>query len=115
MTKQRVALIRRLRRIIDEPKETTTYTDEDLSARFDEYSLPVGSSCPKSYDLNAVASLVWDEKAAALAANYDFSEEGGSYSRSQAYIHAKKQARYYAARAVYRIRGVARSVKLYKS
>jgi len=50
------------------------------------------------YDLNAAAADVWAEKAAALAAQYDFDADGAAFKRSQAYEQAMKQARYYRSR-----------------
>jgi hypothetical protein len=51
-----------------------------------------------SYDLAAAAADIWEEKAAALAAGFDFTTDGGSYHRSQAYQQAQAQARHYRAR-----------------
>lgn len=51
-----------------------------------------------TYDLNAAAAAIWGEKAGALAVNYDFSADGATYHRSQAYKQAQEQARYYSAR-----------------
>lgn len=51
-----------------------------------------------TYDLNAAAADIWQERAAALAGNFDFSADGGSYQRSQAFKQFMDQARYYKAR-----------------
>ncbi len=51
-----------------------------------------------TYDLNAAASAIWEEKAAAAAADFDFSADGGNYSRSQVYEQMMKQARFYGAK-----------------
>lgn len=51
-----------------------------------------------TYDLNAAAGDIWAEKAAILAADFDFDADGGSYSRSQAYEQAMKQCRFYRSR-----------------
>jgi hypothetical protein len=96
---------------------TTTYSDAMLTAIIEKYPcldeqgeepFTLSSATPPAhvvnpnwmptYDLNAAAGDVWQEKAAALTANYDFSADGGNYSRSQAYEMAMKQARYYRAR-----------------
>lgn len=53
-----------------------------------------------TYDLNAAAAAIWEEKAGVLSQDFDFQADGGSYSRSQAYEQAMKQARYYRARRV---------------
>ena len=50
------------------------------------------------YDLNRVASEIWEEKAGALAAQFDFSEDGQSFSRAQLMAHCSDRARYYRAR-----------------
>lgn len=51
-----------------------------------------------TYDLNAAAADIWAERASGLAVNYDFTADGGSYTRSQAYQQAMQQSRYYRAR-----------------
>lgn len=51
-----------------------------------------------TFDVNSAAADVWQEKAASLVNNYDFSAEGASYSRSQMYEHAMAQARYFRGR-----------------
>lgn len=51
-----------------------------------------------TYDLNAAAADVWDEIAAGLSAGFDFSAEGRSFNRSQAFAHAQARARYYRSR-----------------
>jgi hypothetical protein len=49
----------------------------------------------ETYDLNAAAAKVWDEKAAAAACNFDFSADGASYTRSQVIAHYNKMASKY--------------------
>ena len=51
-----------------------------------------------TYDLPAAAAAIWEEKAGTLSQDFDFQADGGSYTRSQAYEQAMKQARYYRAR-----------------
>ena len=51
-----------------------------------------------TYDLNAAAADLWEEKAASLASNFDFSADGGSYKRSQAYEQFMKQVRHFRSR-----------------
>jgi hypothetical protein len=63
-----------------------------------EEGVSVNADWTATYDLAAAASEVWAEKAAGLAANYDYSSDGASLSRSQAYEQALRQSRYYAAR-----------------
>ena len=105
-----------LRRMVAEPT-AATYSDAVLTAIIEKYPhldeqgedpFTLSSAVPPvhvananwmpTYDLNAAAADVWQEKAAALAALYDFSADGGNYSRSQAYEMAMKQARYYRGR-----------------
>lgn len=110
------AQIATLRRMVAEPT-TTTYSDALLTTfietypHMDEqgeepYSLssaqpPAQVANPNwipTYDLNAAAGDVWQEKASGWADKYDFAADGGNYSRSQGYEQAMKQARYFRAR-----------------
>jgi hypothetical protein len=56
-----------------------------------------------TYDLNAAAADIWDEKASSLAENFDVSGGGESYSREQVYDNAVRRARYYRARRAPRL------------
>lgn len=40
-----------------------------------------------TYDINAAAADIWEEKAAAIVCNFDFAADGASYSRDQVYQH----------------------------
>ena len=110
------AQIAQVRRMVAEPT-ATTYTDAMLSATIERYPrldeqgeepFTLSSATPPvhvansewmpTYDLNAAAADVWEEKAGAVAALYDFSADGGNYSRSQAYEQMMKQARTYRSR-----------------
>lgn len=111
------AQIAEMRRMCAEPT-TATYSDVDLAAYIERYPLTdvrgqepytwdVSTMPPSqvdndawvpTYDLHAAAADVWNEKAAALAHLYDFSADGGSYSRSQRVTQAQAQARYHLAR-----------------
>jgi hypothetical protein len=51
-----------------------------------------------TYDLHAAAADIWQEKAAIVAGDFDFSADGGSYSRSQVVAQFERQARYHSAR-----------------
>lgn len=89
----------RLRRIVAEPT-TDTYTDIDLSEYVGRYPLadasgnaPTDTGWTGNWDLNQAAADIWEEKAAALAANFDFAADGGDYKRSQAYAQAMQAAR----------------------
>lgn len=94
----------RLRRMVAEPT-TDTYTDIDLSEYVGRYPLadasgnePTDTGWTGNWDLNQAAADIWEEKAAALAANFDFAADGGDYKRSQAYAQAMQAARNYRAR-----------------
>jgi hypothetical protein len=84
---------------------TTNYADTVIVSYIERYplidsagALPDETDWVPTYDLNAAAADIWDEKAAALAVQYDFQADGGSYHRSQAYAQAMQQARYYRSR-----------------
>lgn len=110
------AQIAQVRRMVVEPT-TATYTDVAIQAYIEAYPLldelgqapytwtgtqpPVkvsNSAWIPTYDMSAAAADIWDEKAAILAAKFDFSADGASYTRSQAYEQASKRARYWRAR-----------------
>lgn len=98
------AQVARLRRMIAEPT-TTTYSDADLSGWIEAYPVadddgndPDHADWTATYDIHAAASELWVEKAAAVAADFAFSADGGSYSRDQVYAQYMKQARHHAAR-----------------
>lgn len=111
------AQVARLRRMVDEPT-TTTYTDEDLEGYIERYPVldergevpytwDTSTSPPTqdanedwipTYDLHSAAADVWDEKAAAVAEDFDFQADGGRYNRSQVMAHALQQARWHRAR-----------------
>ncbi len=109
--------IAQLRRMVAEPTQAT-YSDAALAAyierypRLDErgqepYTWNTATQPPTqeanegwipTYDLCAAAGDIWEEKAGALAAAFDFQADGGSYRRSQAYQQAMAQARHYRSR-----------------
>ncbi len=111
------AQIAEVRRMTAEPL-TTTYSDAVISGYIERYPLldvngeeptwlDMSTTPPTveenknwiaTYDLHAAAADIWQEKAAALAALYDFSADGGSYQRSQAHEAAMGQARYHRSR-----------------
>lgn len=111
------AQIAQLRRMVNEPT-TTIYSDDAIQTAIESHPLmdvngtdptyldyattpPTITADPDwipTYDLNAAAADIWDEKAAALAAKFDFSADGGNYSRSQGYEMAQKMALHYRAR-----------------
>jgi len=98
--------IARLRRMVAEPS-TTTYSDvllEDAITRHPvadpEDVYPDESGWIPSYDLALAAAEIWEEKAAALAANFDFEADGATFSKSQQTDHATAQARIWRSRRV---------------
>ena len=108
------AQIQRLRRMVDE-SGTADYDNPTVAEYIERYPLmdergqkpytyDVSTSPPTqddnddwlpTYDLNAAAADVWQEKAATLAGDYDFSADGASYTRSQTHQHAIEMAAYY--------------------
>lgn len=90
--------------MIAEPT-TDTYSDTDLEDWIEAFPVadddglePDDTSWTATYDLHAAASELWAEKGAAVAADFSFSADGGSYSRDQVYSQYMKQARYHASR-----------------
>lgn len=51
-----------------------------------------------TYDLNAAAAKIWGEKAAALAAEFDFETNDQRFDRSQKHLQALRMQRLYASR-----------------
>lgn len=101
-------MIARLRRMVNEPS-TAVYSDDTLAEMIERFPLtdafgyePDDDNWTETYDLNAAAADIWDEKAASLAHLYDFKADGGDYSRSQAQENAMKQARVYRSRRSFR-------------
>ena len=101
----------RLRRMVAEPNSDNGYTDAVLSETVSRYPVAdaagetptvadgsVNSVWAPSYDLNAAAAEIWQEKAASLAAAFDFSADGASYQRSQAVTQAQQMASFYRSR-----------------
>ncbi len=115
------AQIAQLRKMVNEPTEAT-YTDEDIQAAIERYPLMDANGIDPTYmdystqpptptanedwiptyDMNAAAADIWDEKASVRADDFDFQADGGSYSRSQTYEHASQMARKYRARRAMR-------------
>lgn len=104
--------IARVRRMVVEPT-TTPYSDAAIKGYIESHSLPddlgrrpwpatilaqqgltetPATAWTPTYDLNAAAADIWDEKAAALVAN------GQIYETDSAHLQAMRQVRYYRAR-----------------
>lgn len=112
------AQIGQMRRMCAMAAGDTTYTDAVLTAYIEAYPLmdPNGlvwfiwdyTTYPPhqdanddwvaTYDLNAAAADVLDEKAAGLMASFDFSADGASMNLSQKYQQTQALARHYRAR-----------------
>lgn len=94
----------KLRRMVAE-STSDTYSDDDLEDIIETYPVldsegldPDDDAWTATYDLNAAAAQIWEEKAAALIGLYDFNADGGSFNRSQMYEQAMKMARHYHSR-----------------
>lgn len=107
-----------LRRMTALALADATYTDTVLGEYIERYALldgngeepqtldtsttpPTWTANPNwiaTYDLNAAAADIWEEKAAAVAVDFDFTADGGNYSRSQVFEQYMKNARHYRAR-----------------
>ena len=112
------AMVARLRLMVDEPTDALPYTDAVLKGYIETYPLldPLGTDPAEvdttttpptlteaddwipTYCLNSAARDIWEHKAAAIAENYDFKADGGSYSRSKKYDQFIGQARYHGSR-----------------
>ena len=103
--------IARLRRLTNEPT-ATTYSDTTLAAAIERYPLvdALGYSPTRAdgtanaywtttYDLNAAAADIWDEKAAALAGEIDATLDNNvAFKCSQLFEHAVGRAQHFRAR-----------------
>ena len=102
--------VSRLRRMTAEPT-ATTYSDGDLEDAIERYPImdrmgyapydddgEVNDDWTPTYDLAAAAAEIWQEKAAAIAGNFDFSADGSSFNRSQAVQNAERQYRLWMSR-----------------
>jgi len=107
--------------MVNEP-EDTTYDDDSLTEYIEQYPLmdergeePYTwdtSTEPPTQDaneswivtyLNAAAADIWDEKAAGVAQDFNFSADGGRYDRSQVAEMYMKRSRYYRGRRAIRV------------
>lgn len=111
------AMIEEVRRKAQEPDDTT-YDDDAIQGYIERYplldeqgeppyTLDTSTQPPTedanadwipTYDLNMAAADIWDEKAATLAGQYDFSADGGRYSRSQSFNQALLMAQRFRSR-----------------
>lgn len=96
--------IAKVRRMTNE-KTTANYQDGDIQAVIEGYPLvdvdgfsPDQDNWTATYDLNAAAADIWEEKAASRAEKFDFTADGATYHHSQPFEACIKQARYYRSR-----------------
>ena len=99
-------LIQDVRRMVAEP-EATTYTNEAIERIIKNNAIsdsdgrtPENPMWTPTYDLNATASDIWEEKAGTVADEIDFSADGGSFQRSQKFAMYMRQAARYRAKAI---------------
>ncbi len=120
------AMIARVRRMVNEPTDAGGYTDALIQTYIETYphmderglepywwdhsttppTHTANDDWIPTYDLNAAAADIWEEKAAVAAQDYSFSADGGNYSRNQVYEQYMKNARHYRARRAPRTMGL---------
>lgn len=95
----------RFRRYIAEPN-SVKYSDNELTKRIESAAImdkkgdkPDEPNWTPTYDLYLVASEIWLEKAGMVADEFDFSSDGGNFSRSQKSAAYLKQSSYYKSRS----------------
>ena len=95
------AQVYELRRLVAEPTDARGWTNSRLSAVIEGYPLPDGdgrrptdTAWSATYDLNAAAADIWDQKASSLAENHDTA----GAERSQVYQNAVRRAKHFRAR-----------------
>jgi len=111
------AQIAKLRRMINEPA-FDPYTDDVLTTYIESYPVmdergevpytwDTSTEPPTqddndnwvdTYDLHAAAADIWEEKASVVSADFDFSADGGKYTRSQVYEQYMANARMHKSR-----------------
>jgi hypothetical protein len=75
------------------------YTVPDVEGDYPYTSAgSVNSDWSSTFDLARAAAYIWQEKAASLAANYDFTADGATFHRSQAVKQAMEMSAYWNSR-----------------
>jgi len=99
------AMLEAVRRMTAEPVTNWGYLDADLTTILERYPLPDSDGLAPdavlwagNWDLNRAAADIWEEKAATVAADFDFAADGGDYKRSQVYAQYMGIARSFRAR-----------------
>lgn len=123
MAELTTAQLSEVRRMTDELDAAGTYADPVLQeiaqgflcdpdvngeAQFESDGITPNADFVPVWDLNAMAAKIWAEKAGAVAKNYDFSANGGQYSRSQWRASCMAQAHFYRSRRAIRSVSVTR-------
>ena len=107
------AQITRVRGMTFEPAGSSSYTDDAVTTFIENHPLPdysgedpididtgdTNTNWTPTYDLNAAAADIWDEKAAAASEKFDVSADGATLHRSQVPDFAVRRARYFRSRA----------------
>lgn len=111
------AMRAQVRAWVNEPT-TATYTDDEIDVVIERYPLldergeepytwDTSTEPPTqddndlwivTYDLHAAAADIWEEKAGVVAIDFDFSADGGQYSRSQVFEQYMQLGRFHRAR-----------------
>jgi hypothetical protein len=86
-------------------RDNTNYNNDDLIVYLSAWPLvdsngktiDDGENWVEAYDLHAAAADIWEEKAAAVASQHDFSADNSSYSASQMYQMAMQQVKHHRA------------------
>jgi len=97
--------VAQLRRMTAETTDAT-YTDADLATYLEAYpTIDADGNAPDdddwdatALDLHSAAAAIWEEKAAAVGGNFDFTADSATFNRSQVFAQYMKQARYHNAR-----------------
>ena len=91
----------RVRLMVHEPTDST-YSDAAIEERVIEHPLPDsagvvpgGEGWVPTYDLYLAAADIWNEKAATLAGQFNFSADGASFQVNQAYANALQMVNHY--------------------
>ena len=110
--------IAEIRRLVNEPTDSV-YTDNLIKAIIENYpkidelgtdpyyyvyvdgvqTKTTTTGWIPTYDIYAAASQIWYEKAATFAGSFDFNADGGDYTQSQEYTHAKSMGDNFMARS----------------
>jgi hypothetical protein len=85
--------------------QEAVFTDALLQGFIEEHPVrdsaglePAASAWEPTYDLNAATSDLWGLIAVNLSTLYDFSADGASFTRSQAFENARRMGRYFNSR-----------------